>query len=217
MYAFIHNLQAFLSSFDLTNSSLYSFKLFTNCSFVGLLGSTRVAVVASVFTLPNNLAIDRSPNDITLVVGILVTATTFAWSIINSRTKAFAVQEVQQNGRFILEKITQAAHSARDITTPLIGSPGNSLELVMNDVVQDPIIFSVNGGMLSMSEGGAADRALHSNAVTISSISFTNMSLANGKSKNVKITITVENKNPENRIERAFSETFTTTIELRDK
>lgn len=154
---------------------------------------------------------------ITLVVGILVTATTFAWSIVNSRTKAFSVQEVQQNGRFIMEKITQAAHSASDITTPLIGIPGDSLELVMNDVAQDPIIFSVSGGILSMSEGGAAGIALHSNAVTVSNVSFTNMSLASGKSKNVQISLTVDNKNPESRTERDFSEIFTTTIELRDK
>ncbi len=154
---------------------------------------------------------------LTLVVGILVTATTFAWNIINSRTKAFAIQEVQQNGRFIMDKFTQTVRSAQDITVPVTGASGDTLELVMRDVSKDPIIFSLSGGILSMSAGGGTTYDLHSSAITVSALQFTNVSSVDDASRNVQVQVTLEHKNPENRSEREFSETFRTTIELRDR
>jgi len=154
---------------------------------------------------------------ITLVVGILVTATTFAWNIVNSRTKAFAIQEVQQNGRFIMNKIAQEVRGAQDITTPVIGVPGDTLEVVVRDVAKDPIIFSLSDGKLSMSAAGGTTYNLHSGAITVSALQFTNVSSTDDASRNVQVQVTLEYKNPENRSEREFSETFMTTIELRDR
>lgn len=154
---------------------------------------------------------------ITLVVGILVTATTFAWNIVNSRTKAFAVQEVQQNGRYIMDKITQTVRGAQDITTPGTGTSGTTLEVVVRDVAKDPIIFVLSGGELSMSAAGGTTYNLHSGAITVSVLQFTNVSSTDDASRNVQVQLTLEHKNPENRSEREFSETFITTIELRDR
>ena len=154
---------------------------------------------------------------IALVSGILIVATTFAWNVINSRTKAFAVQEVQQNGRFIMEKITRAAQGAIDINSPAIGESGNLLNLVMEDSQQDPVIFEVSGGRLRMSQAGGAFIEISSNRVMITNIEFKNLSTPDGRTRNIKVNLTLEHLNPDNRPEWQFSDIFSTAIELRDR
>ena len=154
---------------------------------------------------------------ISLVVGILITATTFAWNIINSRTKAFAIQEVEQNGRFIMEKITQTTYSATDITSPTPGNSANQLELVLKDLTYDPTVFTVVNNTIQMSEGAGGFINLSSDRVRVTDLIFRNMSSANGKTKNVEVTFTLEHLNPDNRQEWQFSDNFKATIELRDR
>lgn len=62
---------------------------------------------------------------IAIVAVILVLASGFAWNIIQSDTKAACYREVQQNGRFAMEKITRALRAGEAAT-----------------------IFSVSGGIL---------------------------------------------------------------------
>ena len=154
---------------------------------------------------------------ITLVAGILIMATGFAWNIINSRTKAFVVQEVAQNSRFIMEKIVQSTHQATDITVPTVGNSDSRLELVMKNNKQDPTIFFLDGNTLKMRQGKGPELDLSSSSVRVSTIKFDNLSTPNDKTKNIKVTLTIEHINPDNRQEWQFSDSFETTIELRDR
>lgn len=154
---------------------------------------------------------------ITLVAGILITATSFAWTIINSRTKAFAVQEVEQNARLILETITQSAHAAQDITQPAAGAAGATLALTMRDPLSSPTTFTPAGTALTVSAGAGPAVALHSANVQVTSLQFSNLSDAAGTSKNVTVRVTLSHRNPDNRAEWHYERTYTTTIELRDR
>ncbi len=154
---------------------------------------------------------------ISLVAGVLLVATTFAWSIIESRTKSFVVQEVQQNERFIIEKITQAVRGAADVTVPAVGVTDTGLTLASNDIAKDPVVFSLDTGTLSMSEAGGASVVLHSDSINVTDLQFTNLTTPNGKTSNVRVSITLEHINPDNRTEWEFTDTVTTTIELRDR
>lgn len=153
---------------------------------------------------------------IALVVGILITATSFAWTIINSKTKALVMQEVEQSGRLIVEKVVQAAHGASTINLPAVGATGTTLELGYQDVAKDPIQFSLNSSILEMAEGAGTAVRLHSDSVVISSIQFENLSSVDARTANVLLTVTVAHVNPEGRQEWEYSDTFETTIELRD-
>ena len=154
---------------------------------------------------------------IALVTGILIAATSFAWNIINSRTKAFAIQEVEQNGRFIMEKIIQASYSATDITSPTRGNSASQLELVQKDLTYNPTIFTLVNGAVQMRQGAGELINVSSDRIRATDLSFKNMSSANDKTKNVEVTLTLEHLNPDNRQEWEFSDDFTVTIELRDK
>jgi prepilin-type N-terminal cleavage/methylation domain-containing protein len=151
-----------------------------------------------------------------LVSGVLIVATTFAWEIINSRTKAFAVQEVEQNGRLIMERLIQETHQAVKIAEPQIGTESKQLILSMRDKQNDPISITLQEGQLFLSQADGKPQALSSKEVIVSRLSFFNASTSNDRSHNVIIKFTIDHMNPSNRQEWQASETFSTAVELRD-
>lgn len=153
---------------------------------------------------------------IALVAGILIAATSFAWSIINSRTKAFAIQEVEQNGRVIMERLTQEIHQATQITSPALGVGDSSLVLVMRDNQNDPTTFALDTNRIVMTQGGNPTLPLSSDQVIVTDLQFINYSTPNGKTNNVKIILQLDHLNPDNRQEWQATGDFTTTVELRD-
>lgn len=153
---------------------------------------------------------------ITLVSGILITATSFAWGVINSRTKTFAVQEVEGNGRFIMDRLTQEVHQARKVAEPLSGQESKQLIVAMRDTQFDPTIVVVENGQLFLAEGGKPKVALSSSQVTVTKLQFINMSTADNKTLNIKIVLGLEHRNPDHRQEWQASDVFETTVEIRD-
>ncbi|MFA6552958.1 MAG: prepilin-type N-terminal cleavage/methylation domain-containing protein [Patescibacteria group bacterium] len=154
---------------------------------------------------------------IALVAAVLVMATSFAWNIINSRTKAFAVQEVEQNGRYIIEKFSQAVRQANDITAPVVSASGTDLTLVMKSAPVNPTILSLSGTRLMFQQGAGASVALNSTAVDVTSLNFSNISSANGKSKQMRLQFTLETVNPGSRNEWEYKNNFETSVELLDR
>ncbi len=152
-----------------------------------------------------------------LVSGILITATTFAWSVINSRTKAFTIQEVEQNGRYITQKIVGIIQEANSITLPTIGNTTGNLTLVMDDGGTENISINLNGEILEWQQDVGPTILLNSDQVRVTKMEFTNLSSVNDRSRNIKLVMTVEHINPNNRNEWKYIETFETTVELRDR
>jgi len=153
---------------------------------------------------------------IALVAGILIAATSFAWNIINSRTKAFVIQEVEQNGRFIMERLTQEIHQATQITSPAPGVSDSSLVLVMRNNQNDPTTFTLNTNRIVITQGNDPSLPLNSDQVLVTDLQFINYSTPNSRTNNVKVILRLEHLNPNNRQEWQASDTFTTTIELKD-
>jgi prepilin-type N-terminal cleavage/methylation domain-containing protein len=153
---------------------------------------------------------------LTLVSGILVTATTFAWNIINSRTKAFAIQEVEQNGRLMMDRIVQEIHQAQKVEAPAIGDKSDSLSLNMRAASEDPVVFSLYNARLYVSHGAAAPVALSTDDVMVTSLVFRNIGTADGTTSSVEVELVLEHRNPDRRQEWQADETFTTAVTLRD-
>jgi len=154
---------------------------------------------------------------IAMVVGLLLVATSFAWNIINSRSKAFTVQEVEQNGRLIMEKFSQAARQATDITMPAVGASGTSVSFTMKESAKSPTVFMVSGNNITFKEGSGAAIQLNADAVQIQSGSFSNMSTANGRTKQARFILTIKHTNPTGMNQWKYSDTFETSVELLDR
>jgi len=154
---------------------------------------------------------------IALVSGILIVATSFAWNIVNSRTVAFATQEVEQNGRFIMQKTSQIFKEANQINSPAIGASGNSVEIEMDDAGTEIITITQNGTNIEYQYNSDPVMELNSDLVEISDLQFTNLSSNSGSTRNIGISFTLNHINPSNRQEWSYTQNYSTTIELRDE
>ncbi len=160
-----------------------------------------------------------------IVSGVLIAASTFAWNIIGSKTKSQVMLEVDANATITLERLTQLIREARDIDSSSLleanladsANAGESLTLTMRTASQNPTVIDVDNGILRILRGAGTAVALTSNLVRVSDLTFTNHTLASGKTKNLGITLSIENVNPENRQERAASIILRSAVELRDR
>ena len=152
------------------------------------------------------------------IVAIFITAmVSFAWDAIYGRVKSFTHQEVNQNIRLASKRILFEVRNATGINTPAPSASGSTLSLIMADSARNPTVFSVSGERLKVGWGSSgpcpttAPCNLTSNLVSVTSLTFTNLSQS--PSENVKFSITVESTG--DRREMQKSETFEGTGEVR--
>jgi len=154
---------------------------------------------------------------IALVSGILIAATSFAWNIVNSRTMAFTTQEVEQNGRFIMQKISQIFKEANQINNPAIGATTNSIEVEMDDSGTEVVTISQNGTDIEYQYNSDPAVELNSDLVEINNLQFTNLSTVSGSSRNIGVSFEISHINPSNRPEWVYTQNYEIAIELRDE
>ncbi len=154
---------------------------------------------------------------IALVSGILLAATSFAWNIVNTRTSAFSAQEVEQNGRFIMLKISKIMKEANQINSPAIGLSADTVSVKMDDAGTEIIMISQNGNNIEYQYNSDPVVELNSDLVEISNLQFTNLSSPSGNTRNIGVSFTLSHVDPANRQEWSYVQDYSTTIELRDK
>ncbi len=147
------------------------------------------------------------------IIGVAISSfIAFALSIINSRSKVYAVQEVQANIRTVLGIITQKIRLAEDVIAPIEGNSDSILILDMPGVAPD-LIFSVTGGILSVAEGVGDPVSVTSDEVTVSNLTFTNLAL-DGERDNIRMEYTIEYKEGSSK-EYQCSQYLQTAVSLR--
>ncbi len=133
------------------------------------------------------------------LVSIVVLAfVSFALDVVGTAQKARVQQEVQQNARFVVERINHEIRSASSLNagSSTFDSHPGVLFLATDDVLTNPIVFDVSGGVLRISEAGGAAQDLTSSKMTVSNFVITNLSVS-GRTSNVKVELTIDYKNPE--------------------
>jgi len=146
-----------------------------------------------------------------ILATILVLMSGFFWNIIFGNIKETSYQEVQQNGRFALTKITQEIKKATGINSPLAGSSSDTLSLAMADAL--PTIFDLVNGKLRITQGSQGPFELTSDEVRVSNLLFTNLSYPNTPGT-IRIEMTIEHLNPSGRMEYQASIDLKTTVSL---
>jgi prepilin-type N-terminal cleavage/methylation domain-containing protein len=157
-------------------------------------------------SLPNGFTLVELIVYIAILSSFLVIATYFSWDILFGQVKSETAQEVQQNSRLAIERLTYEIKRAKSIN-----SAGSSLALTMQD--DTTTIFDLSNNTLRINENGAGAIALTSSQAKVSSLTFSDRST--GNSSNVKVEMTINHINPENVNEWDRSENFEFAIELR--
>lgn len=144
-------------------------------------------------------------------------AVLFAWDIIYGRVKSGVQQEVSQNLRHASGRIIYEIRNAQGVN-----SIGPSLiSLAMTDLARNPTALDVYDGRLRIGYGSSGSCpttspcTLTSDEVTVTNLTFTDLSSSGGESVNVQFTITLESNNPGGRQEWEKTQTYSTSVELR--
>jgi len=147
------------------------------------------------------------------VMGMVLTAfINFGLSVSDSRAKTLVVHEVDSNARFALDVMARTIRSADDVVSPTEGNVDTTLDLDMPNTV-DNSVFSVSGGVLSLTVGAGAAQTLTSSNVEVTSLQFTNVTEVGGK-ENVLIQLTLAYRYHDS-VAYTYSHSFETSVTLR--
>lgn len=155
---------------------------------------------------------------IALVTIFVSGAIQFGWNIIYARVKSNFYSEVTQNLRLASKRTLFEIRNASGINAV---AP-TSICLSNSDATRNPTRIYLASGVLRIGWGGGSavcasltnDVALTSNLVTVSSLTFTNLT-SGSLSKNIKFSIAVDATNPSGRQEFDRSQTFESAAEVR--
>ncbi|MBI4117663.1 MAG: hypothetical protein HY453_01110 [Parcubacteria group bacterium] len=153
-----------------------------------------------------------------LVSGIMVTLTNLALDIVSASQKARAKQEVQQNARLLMNRILYEIRTANDLNTgsSTFDTHPGVLSLAKDSGSLDPTVFDVSAGVSRITQGVGSAVELTSDKVTVTNLVFKNKSIS-GRTKNIKIEITVQHKNPDGRKEYNVSASVQSTGVIRER
>ena len=126
---------------------------------------------------------------------------------LEARVKNETVAEVEDQGRFVMNRITRAVRNGQSITAPLVGASGTSLTVNVLDGANDPTVFSLSGGTISIALGAGAPMPLTNSRVIASGLNIENRSRA-GTGGTVRISFTLSRVNPSGRNEFSYARTF---------
>ncbi len=156
--------------------------------------------------------------ELILYIGIsatlLLVATLFLSTLLESRVKNQTIAEVDQQGLAVMQSITQSIRNADAINTPTAGTTAGALSLDAVGTLGDPTIFDLSGGAVRITEGAGLPITLTNSQVIVSSLLFENLSLADTPGL-IRVTLTLLHVNPEGRQEYNFSRTFHASAALR--
>jgi hypothetical protein len=144
---------------------------------------------------------------ITIVIGALTLITI---DILKARAKIFAMEEVNHNAKFVLEKITKEIRESQQI----VNATSSYLKLI--DADGDIVEFKLEDGIIKMRRGDSDFEffPLSTDSVFVKSLDFINVSYPNTPGT-IRIVMTIKFKNPQARPEWEFERTFYTSENVR--
>ena len=148
-----------------------------------------------------------------LSVFILVLST-FWGTLQDVQLKGRAMNTVSTEAAFMLNRITQAIRNASSISSPVAANSASSLTLASSTPASNPTIFDLNNGNVRISSGSSPYTNLNSPWVTITNLTFSNLTGANAKGV-VRIQMTVSYKNLDNTANQNYVQTFYATAAIK--
>ncbi|PIT94607.1 hypothetical protein COT98_02595 [Candidatus Falkowbacteria bacterium CG10_big_fil_rev_8_21_14_0_10_39_9] len=110
--------------------------------------------------------------------------------VTDARIKNMVVSEVEQQGDSVLQVITQSIRNATVVNSPLAGASSSALSIDTSVPANNPTIFDITGGVLSVKEGAGVAVPLTNSRVVVSSLNFQNLAQT-GANDNLRVSFSV--------------------------
>jgi prepilin-type N-terminal cleavage/methylation domain-containing protein len=130
-----------------------------------------------------------------LMSGALISA----YNMFESSNRNATTVNMEEEGGFILDKISWIVSGTQSVHLPALSSSGNTLSVVMSDPsIDNPVIVQFDGRNLSLTRGSATTNILNDTNVWLSNVVFThNYSLGNSiNPESIQITFTLNARTP---------------------
>lgn len=138
----------------------------------------------------------------------------FTSVLYQSRIKNEVVAEVDGQGIAVMQRITQTIRNAEGINSPATGSSASSTSINVIDSAKDPTLFTLVSGAVTMKEGTDVALPLTSTKVTVSGLTFTNLSRS-GTDGTLRVQFTINYNNTVGRQEYNYSKNFVGSATIR--
>jgi len=150
---------------------------------------------------------------VVIISTLLSAVTAFYMLAVDARIKNQSINEVNQQGSYVMDYITQTLRNANTITTPAVASSGATLALTVPTPALSPTTFTVNGTTLQVTEGTGGAIALTSPVISISNVSFKNLTRS-GTNGIVQVSFTVSRTNTSGLNRYDYQKTFVSSAEV---
>src|SRR3989338_7014213 len=124
---------------------------------------------------------------VAIVTIILSAVVSFAWSAVETGVKSAVQQEVNANVRYISERIKYEIRNSTGINSVAAAS----ISLVTSTQATNPTIIDLSAGNIRITQGAASAVNLNSANTVINSLTFTNYTSLDNKTKHIQFTMTV--------------------------
>jgi len=151
---------------------------------------------------------------IALISALVLMMSSFLYMVLGARSKSQAILEVESQGKFVMSQITQTIRNSDSITIPLAGSSGQILSLTSQVPTRNPTVFNSTGTDIQIKEGTDPIIPLTSSQVSISGLSFQNISRTNTPGT-LRIQFTVSYASGSQSGEYNYSRTFYGSVSIR--
>jgi Tfp pilus assembly protein FimT len=157
--------------------------------------------------------------EMTLYVAIcsilLFSLSTLFAHLVGARVKSQAVNEVNQQGEFLLYSLTHAIRNAQSIDVPLMGTSSQAMSITTFTPSLNPTVFSASSSTFFVQEAGGASIPLTNNRVSVSNLLFENVSSASSTDRIVRIMFTLSTRTQATQQEYMYTKTFKGSATLR--
>ena len=121
---------------------------------------------------------------LTIILSALVP---FAWNTVETGVKSAVQQEVNANTRYISERMKYEIRTATGINSVAV----TSISLATSTPATNPTIIDLSAGNIRIKQGAGSTINLNSANTVINSLTFTNFTSGNLKTKHIQFVMTV--------------------------
>jgi type II secretory pathway pseudopilin PulG len=149
------------------------------------------------------------------LIGTLLTSVVGFFTLMaDARVKNQTINEVNDQGVFVMDSITQSLRNASSITSPTIGTSGTSLTIAMPTSSINPTVFNLSGTTMQLKEGTNTAVSLTNSKIQVTALTVKNLSRS-GTPGLAQISFTLARINTAGRSEYDYQKTFTTSVAIR--
>ncbi len=147
---------------------------------------------------------------------ILVAVTRFSLDFLSASAKASAMEQVQRNGRFALDRVALEVREAASVAVASsdFGINPGTLTLSTGYASTDPTVIAISGGALTIKQGSGPVLPLTDSKVTVSNFTLENLA-PNPRTQVVRLLLTITSTDTGAIFGTPSQQSFSTTERVR--